>query len=100
MRSRVLLLTPARRFIANRYGVGYQIPLGLVLIGGPLIDAGHTVRLIDNDLHGWNSKRLIGETRNFAPDIIMLGHTGSTAAHHTCLETASALRAAFPTTPI
>jgi len=100
MPSRVLLLTPARRFISNRYGVGFQIPLGLVLIGGPLVDAGHTVRLIDNDLHGWNPKRLIAEIRNFAPDCIMMGHTGSTAAHHTCLNTARFLREAFPNIPI
>src|SRR5206468_3141032 len=39
---RIVLLTPARRFIANRFGVGYQLPLGLVFVGGPLVDAGHT----------------------------------------------------------
>ena len=54
--------------IANRFGVGFQIPLGLVFIGGPLVDAGHTVQLIDNDLYGWNSGRLVEEVRRFAPD--------------------------------
>lgn len=93
---RIILLTPARRFIANRFGVGYQIPLGLVFIGGPLLDAGHIVKLIDNDLYGWSHAKLIEEIRDFAPDCIMLGHTGSTAAHSTCLDTASALRSAFP----
>lgn len=93
---RILLLTPARRFIANRFGVGYQIPLGLVLLGGPLVDAGHTVRLVDNDLYGWTSEQLVEEITNFAPDCIMLGHTGSTAAHHTCIATAERLRMAFP----
>jgi anaerobic magnesium-protoporphyrin IX monomethyl ester cyclase len=93
---RVVLVTPARRFIANRFGLGYQIPLGLVFIGGPLIDAGHTVRLIDNDLHGWTHARLVTELALFRPDCIMLGHTGSTAAHPICLETATALRKAFP----
>ena len=52
MPPRIVLLAPARRFIANRFGVGYQPPLGLVFIGGPLVDAGHTVRLIDNDAYG------------------------------------------------
>jgi hypothetical protein len=30
MSGRVLLIHPARHFIANQYGVGYLIPLGLV----------------------------------------------------------------------
>lgn len=96
MSQRVILLTPARRFIANRFGLGYQIPLGLVLIGGPLIDAGHSVRLIDNDLYGWGSERLVAEIAQFKPDCVLLGHTGSTAAHSTCLATAQVLREAFP----
>lgn len=100
MTVKVVLLTPARRFIANRYGVGYQLPLGLVLLGGPLLDAGHDVWLIDNDAYGWNSARLVEEVRSFRPDIILLGHTGSTAAHQTCIQTATQLRAAFPTVPI
>ncbi|NJM41088.1 MAG: hypothetical protein HC853_10070 [Anaerolineae bacterium] len=93
---RIVLLTPNRRFIANQYGLGYQIPLGLVFIGGPLIDVGHAVKLIDNDLHGWPAAKLIAEITTFAPDCIMLGHTGSTAAHDVCLRTASELRMAFP----
>ncbi|MCI0649608.1 MAG: B12-binding domain-containing radical SAM protein [Chloroflexi bacterium] len=93
---RVVLLTPARRFIANRFGLGYQIPLGLVFLGGPLVDAGHQVRLIDNDLYSWRHQRLIAEIAAFRPDCILLGHTGSTAAHPVCLETAETLRHAFP----
>lgn len=100
MASRIVLLTPARRFIANRFGLGYQIPLGLVLIGGPLADAGHAVLLIDNDLYGWSDRRLIAEIAAFRPDWIMLGHTGSTAAHPRCLATAAALRRAFPAAKI
>ncbi len=96
MAQRVVLLTPARRFIANRFGLGYQIPLGLVCIGGPLVDAGHTVWLVDNDLYGWGPARLAAELRRFRPDCVLLGHTGSTAAHPVCLATAAAVRAALP----
>lgn len=96
MARRVVLLTPARRFIANRFGLGYQIPLGLVFIGGPLLDAGYNVKLIDNDLYGWSPERLVSEISSFHADYVLMGHTGSTAAHTTCLETATALRAAFP----
>ncbi len=100
MSARIVLLTPSRRFIANQFGLGYQIPLGLVLLGGPLVDAGHTVKLIDNDLYGWSPERLISEIAAFRPDHILIGHTGSTAAHTTCLKTATELRAAFPQTTI
>ncbi len=96
MSLRVVLLTPARRFIANRFGLGYQIPLGLVCIGGPLVDAGHMVKLIDNDLYGWSPRRLVAEIARFKPDGVLLGHTGSTAAHPTCLTTARVLREVFP----
>src|SRR5262245_43787056 len=96
MSGRIVLLTPSRRFIANRFGLGYQIPLGLVCIGGPLADAGYTVRLIDNDLYGWPFDRLAAEVADFGADYVLLGHTGSTAAHPICLATATALRTALP----
>jgi len=93
---RVVLLAPARRFIANRFGLGYQVPLGLVLVGGPLADDGHRVRLVDNDLLGWDDARLARELAPDPPDSILLGHTGSTAAHPAAMRTAAALRRAFP----
>ena len=71
MPLRIVLLTPARRFIANRFGLGYQLPLGLVLIGGPLVDAGHTVLLVDNDAYGWGHDRLVAELTHFAPDCVL-----------------------------
>ena len=57
MSGRIVLINPARHFIANKHGVGYLIPLGLVCIGGPLIDAGFTVKLIDHDLYGWSYRK-------------------------------------------
>ena len=96
MSQRIILLTPRRRFIANRFGLGYQLPLGLVFLGGPLVDAGHVVRLIDNDLYGWDTPRLLTEVTRFRPDIVLLGHTGSTAAHPVCMATARALKQRSP----
>src|SRR5687767_13283431 len=94
----LVLLTPRRRFIANRYGLGYQVPLGLVFLGGPLIDAGHQVRLIDNDVKGWTDERLAQELASDPPDAVLIGHTASTAAHPAAMATARALRAHFPAT--
>ncbi|HSB02229.1 MAG TPA: radical SAM protein [Anaerolineales bacterium] len=96
MSGRVVLLNPARHFIANAHGLGYLIPLGLVCIGGPLIDAGFTVRLIDHDLYGWSYQKLIKEISDFKADYILLGHSGSTAAHKTAIKTIRAIHEKLP----
>jgi anaerobic magnesium-protoporphyrin IX monomethyl ester cyclase len=96
MAGRIVLINPARHFIANEHGLGYLIPLGLVCIGGPLIDAGFTVKLIDHDLYGWPIPRLVKEISDFNADYILLGHSGSTAAHKTALKTIRAIHAALP----
>ena len=96
MTGRIVLINPARHFIANEHGLGYLIPLGLVCIGGPLIDAGFTVKLIDHDLYGWTLPRLVREVSDFNADYILLGHSGSTAAHKTALKTIRAIHAALP----
>jgi anaerobic magnesium-protoporphyrin IX monomethyl ester cyclase len=96
MAGRVVLINPARHFIANARGLGYLIPLGLVSIGGPLIDAGFAVKLIDHDLFGWPYPRLIQEISDFKADYILLGHSGSTAAHKTALKTIKAIHQALP----
>ncbi len=96
MAGRVMLINPARHFIANENGLGYLIPLGLVCIGGPLIDAGFTVKLIDHDLYGWPMQRLIREVSDFQADYILLGHSGSTAAHGTALKTIRAIHKELP----
>lgn len=96
MSGRVLLINPARHFIANQHGLGYLTPLGLVCVGGPLLDAGHTVKLIDHDAYGWSFKRLISEVGKFQPDYVLLGHSGSTAAHKTVLKTVHEIKIAHP----
>ena len=96
MARRVVLINPARHFIANARGLGYLIPLGLVSIGGPLIDAGFTVKLIDHDLYGWPYPRLIREIADFQADYILLGHSGSTAAHKTAIKTIKAIHRKLP----
>ena len=96
MSGRIVLINPARHFIANEHGLGYLIPLGLVCIGGPLIDAGFTVKLIDHDLYGWSYQKLIQEISDFEADTILLGHSGSTAAHKTALKTIREIHRKLP----
>jgi anaerobic magnesium-protoporphyrin IX monomethyl ester cyclase len=96
MAGRIVLINPARHFIANKHGLGYLIPLGLVSIGGPLIEAGFTVKLIDHDLYGWSVQKLILEIADFQADYILLGHSGSTAAHKTAIKTIKAIHQKLP----
>jgi anaerobic magnesium-protoporphyrin IX monomethyl ester cyclase len=96
MSGRVLLINPARHFIANQNGLGYLTPLGLISLGGPLIDAGYTVKLIDHDAYGWSFKKLIKEVGKFQPEYVLLGHSGSTAAHKTVLKTIHEIKQTYP----
>jgi anaerobic magnesium-protoporphyrin IX monomethyl ester cyclase len=96
MSGRVALVNPARHFIANQNGLGYLIPLGLVLIGGPLVDAGFQVRLFDHDQNGWPTDRLVHEFTDFRADYVLLGHSGSTASHKIAIETIRQIRKSLP----
>ena len=55
-------------------------PLGLLSIGGPLIDAGHEVTLLDADYHNYKIENVVRQILEQNPDLIMLGHSGSTSA--------------------
>jgi len=55
-------------------------PLGLLSIGGPLIDKGHDVTLLDADYHNYKISLIVTKVIDQAPDIILLGHSGSTSA--------------------
>ena len=95
MSAKIVLLNPARHFIANESGLGYLTPLGLILLGGPLIDAGYSVKLIDHDLNHWSFEKLMKEIAYFQADYILLGHSGSTASHPVIVQTVQAIRKTF-----
>jgi anaerobic magnesium-protoporphyrin IX monomethyl ester cyclase len=96
MSTNIILLNPARHFIANEAGLGYLTPLGLTLLGGPLIDAGYSVKLIDHDLNHWSLEKLMREIASFQADYVLLGHSGSTASHPVVVRTVQAIRSTFP----
>ena len=82
---RILLVSPPYRCITSDKGVGHQTPLGLLCIGGPLLDAGHTVKLYDAEQLHASDADLMQAMQAFAPDLVMTGHAGSTPAHLSCL---------------
>lgn len=92
---RVLLINPPYVSISSR-GVGHQIPFGLLCIAGPLIDAGHECRLLDAERHHLLPRAIETAVAEYAPDIVMTGHAGSTPAHPSCMVALEAARRACP----
>jgi anaerobic magnesium-protoporphyrin IX monomethyl ester cyclase len=93
---RILLINPPYHAVSCTYGLGVQTPLGLLSLGGSLLDAGHAVRLLDGEIHNLTNAQIVEEIRRFAPDVVMTGHGGSTPAHPTVVGMARAIKAALP----
>src|SRR5260370_21431182 len=93
---KVLLINPPYQPITSNLGVGHQIPLGLLMVGGPLLAAGHTVKLLDAERRHATLAAIAREVQRFGADVVMMGHAGSTPAHPVCLQTLRAVRAACP----
>ncbi|WP_284618690.1 magnesium-protoporphyrin IX monomethyl ester anaerobic oxidative cyclase [Aquabacterium humicola] len=102
--TRVLLINPPHTAIGSRIPREHLPPLGLLAVGGPLIDAGFVVELLDAELPPPGSAghaamplgRIVREARRRRPDIVMLGHSGSSSAHATVLALAALLKLALP----
>jgi anaerobic magnesium-protoporphyrin IX monomethyl ester cyclase len=93
---RILLINPPYQTITSNFGVGHQVPLGLLMVGGPLIDAGHEVRLLDAESRWLRLPQVVREVSSWRPDIVMTGHAGSTPAHPTCIRMLRAIKGACP----
>ncbi|MFT5680221.1 MAG: anaerobic magnesium-protoporphyrin IX monomethyl ester cyclase [Myxococcota bacterium] len=93
---RILLINPPHTAIGSRIPGEQLPPLGLLSVGGPLIDAGHDVTLLDAE-HGPMSLDAI---RQYAvahdPEAILFGHSGSTSIHPTVATLSKMLARAIP----
>lgn len=76
----ILIINPPHKSIGSRLAGEHLPPLGLLSIGGPLIDAGHQVELLDADYHNYRIPKIVGLILKKQPDFILLGHSGSTSA--------------------
>jgi len=93
---KILLINPPYLTLTSRLGTGHQIPIGLLMVGGPLIDAGHDVRLLDAERNHLSSESILEFLREFSPDIVMTGHSGSTPAHPICVKMLASIKRVFP----
>lgn len=77
---KILIINPPHLSIGSRMAGEHLPPLGLLSIGGPLIDAGYQVKLLDADYYNYKIEVVVQQILEQHPDIIMLGHSGSTSA--------------------
>lgn len=93
---KIVLLHPPHTAIGSRIPKENLPPFGLLCVGGPLIDAGHEVELINGDLGPLRPDVILERVVRAAPDAVLIGHSGSTSAHPTAIALAEAIKAAIP----
>jgi anaerobic magnesium-protoporphyrin IX monomethyl ester cyclase len=93
---RVLLINPPHPSIGSRIPREQLPPLGLLSVGGPLIDDGHDVELIDAEFGPMPLGEIVRRVAAKAPHAVLLGHSGSTSGHPIAAELTRLLRAALP----
>jgi anaerobic magnesium-protoporphyrin IX monomethyl ester cyclase len=93
-----LLINPPYQTITSTWGVGHQVPLGLLMVGGALRDAGFAVCLLDAEARHLSHQQIAETVRRTAPDVVMTGHAGSTPAHPVCMAMLAHIKQARPET--
>src|SRR5262249_34293324 len=93
---RIVLVNIPHPAIGSRIPDDHLPPLGLLSIGGPLIDDGHKVKLVDAEFGPMPIDRIVAEVAAFAPDIVMFGHSGSSSGHPIISAVARVLRERLP----
>lgn len=93
---RVALLNPPHASIGSRVPDDHLPPLGLLAIGGPLLDDGHEVVLLDADREDLHDDAIVARLRALAPDVILVGHSGSTSGHPVVCRVTRRAREALP----
>ncbi len=93
---RILLINVPHPAIGSRIPDDHLPPLGLLAIGGPLIDAGHEVRLLDADRTNMPVHEIVAATLAWRPDAVLFGHSGSTSGHPGIAEVAGSVHRAMP----
>lgn len=97
---RILIVNVPHTAIGSRIPDDHLPPLGLLAIGGPLIDDGHTVRLLDADRTDMAIADIVRTAVAWSPEAVLLGHSGSSSGHPVIAEVARRIASALPAVPI
>jgi anaerobic magnesium-protoporphyrin IX monomethyl ester cyclase len=92
----ITLVNPPHTAIGSRIPREHLPPLGLLSIGGPLIDAGFKVRLIDAEFGPTPLHEIARQVQILDTDVVMIGHSGSSTAHPTVVELCRLIKVAMP----
>ena len=95
---RILIVNPPHPSIGSRIPDDHLPPLGLLSIGGPLIDDGHDVTLLDAEFGPMPLAEIVERIRKHRPDALLLGHSGSTSAHPVARAIAQGTKESLPGT--
>jgi anaerobic magnesium-protoporphyrin IX monomethyl ester cyclase len=93
---RIVLINIPHPAIGSRIPKEQLPPLGLLCVGGPLIDDGHDVRLIDGEFGPMPIDQIVAETVAARPDAVLFGHSGSSSGHPIIAMVARAVVQALP----
>jgi anaerobic magnesium-protoporphyrin IX monomethyl ester cyclase len=93
-----MLINPPYQTITSNWGVGHQVPLGLLMVGGAARDAGHQVSLLDAEAMRMSCAQVAEQVRRAEPAVVMSGHAGGTPAHPVCVEMFEAIKRVRPET--
>ena len=97
---RILLINPPYHAVTSLHGVGEQPPFGLLAIGGPLLDDGQQVTLLDAEALRLSVAKTVEQAAAREPELIMMGHAGSTPAHPIIMAVSRGLKTRLPQVPI
>lgn len=93
---RILLINVPHPAIGSRIPKEQLPPLGLLSVGGPLLDDGHEVHLIDGEFGPMPLNKIVEQAAAFVPDVALFGHSGSSSGHPVIAETARAMKKRLP----
>jgi len=97
---RILLVNAPHPAIGSRIPAEHLPPLGLLCVGGALIEAGHQVTLLDAEFGPLSTSEILQRVLAAAPGAVLFGHSGSTSGHPIITELTRQIRQRLPEIPI
>ena len=83
---KILIVNPPHLSIGSRIPQEQLPPLGLLCVGGSLIDAGHDVTLLNAEIGNMPHDEIVKRVGLSDAEILLIGHSGSTSAHPIAME--------------
>ena len=93
---RILIVNPPHLSIGSRIPREHLPPLGLLCVGGSLIDAGHDVTLLDAEIGFMPHDEIVTRVVQHNPEVLLIGHSGSTSAHPIVMDLTRRFREEIP----